>query len=220
MTSAPCILVSECNSVELSRFLPELQLAFPALPDEVVASYVREASISFCDRTSIVQQVLPIDLQCGVREVLIEPLCGMRVVAFLALSSTKECSRYPEPEQGIHRFSPCCGASSARFVPPSILELDSSPSQDRENGLWVRVSVAPDRDACEVPYELYQRYHEAILAGVKAELYLLKGQEWFDPALAEKFERKFNNAVTAANVERLLKFSRGPVSMRQRYRTV
>ena len=60
----------------------------------------------------------------------------------------------------------------------------------------------------------------ALVIGFGVFLYLLKGQEWFDPALAEKFERKFNNAVTAANVERLLKFSRGPVSMRQRYRTV
>ena len=215
-----CVLVSDCDTVPLDVFLPELQLAFGSMPDEVLGNYVREVSIRFCDRTSTVQQVLPVDLQCGVADVLLEPLCGMRVVAILSHSTSDCCApRYEGSARMPWRLG-LCGAGSARFVPPRILQLSPAPSQDRESALWVRVSVAPDRDACEVPRELYQRYHEAIIAGVKAEMYLLKGQDWFDSGLAQKFETVFNNACTAANIDRLLNYHRGPIQVRSRHRLV
>ena len=82
----------------------------------------------------------------------------------------------------------------------------------------IRVSVAPDRDACELPAQLYQRYRRAIEAGVKRDLYLLKGQEWYDPGLSGKFEKTFNQHCAAANTDRLLNFQRGPVTVRARTR--
>ena len=213
-----CVLVSDCDSVPLDVFLPELQLAFGTMPDEILGSHVRDAAIRFCRRTSVVQQVLEIDLQCGVDDILLEPLCGMQIVAIQAYSTT-DCGApiYEGSARTPMRFN-CCGAGLARFVPPRILHLSPAPSQDRKGAMWIRVSVAPDQDACEVPRELYQRHHRAILAGVKADMYLLKGQDWYDPGLAQRFEQVFGQECTSANVERLLNHHRGPIQARARHR--
>lgn len=215
-----CILVKDCDNVPLDVFLPELQLAFGTMPDEILGSHVRDAAIRFCMRTSVVQQVLQIDLQCGVDDVLLEPLCDMQVVAIQAYS-TNNCNApiYEGSARAPMRFA-CCGAGLARFVPPRILHITPAPSQDRQGAMWVRVSVAPDRDACEVPRELYARYHRAIHAGVKAEMYLLKGQDWYDPGLAQKFEQTFDHECANANIDRLLNYHRGPVQFRPRHRIV
>lgn len=211
-----CIIVSDCDSVSMEEFLPELQLAFDSMPDEVLASYVREKAIEFCDRTSIIQQELSIDFQCGVKDLLLEPLCGMQVVAIQNYATCSEPNHFLKPT--MLRFLNVCGASSARFVPPRILRLSTAPSQDRQDAMRVRVSVAPDRDACEVPAELYQRYHKAIIAGVKSEMYTL--DKWKDPALAVRFDKVFEASCTAANIDRLLNYHRGPVNMRTRARIV
>lgn len=211
-----CILVSDCDSVSMELFLPELQLAFDSMPDEVLASYVRDAAIQFCDRTSIVQQVLSLDFQCGVKDLLLIPLCGMRVVAIQKYSTYLNCDHFESPNT--LRYLNVCGASSARFVPPRVLRLSTAPSQDRQDAMRVRVSVAPDRDACEIPSELYQRYHRAIIAGVKAEIYTL--DKWANPALAARNDKIFEAACTVANIDRMLNYHRGPTQMRSRSRIV
>lgn len=211
-----CILVSECDSVSLDLFLPELQLAFDSLPDEIIANYVREIAIRFCDRTQIVQQDLVVDFQCGVPDLILEPMCGMQIVSIIRYDTAAACGDYYSFGNGRDRSS--CDAGLPRFVPPAILRLPVSPSQDRSGALQIRVGVAPDREACEIPRTLYQRYHETIIAGVKSELYTIK--PYVDAALATRFERIFNNGVTAANIDRLTNFHRGPVQMRSRKRIV
>lgn len=213
--STPCVLVSECDMIELDAFLPELQLAFQALPDEIAGHYTREAAIEFCTRTGIVQQELTIDLQCNVQDVLVESLCeSLRVDIILTVDGHRRNAA------DLFRLSCGCGVSGARFVPPNILMLDRKPTMDRPGGLHLRVGVVPIRDACEVPRDLYERFHPAIIKGAKSMLYFLKNQDWYDPQLAQEFKRQFDAAIAAAKIDQMLNYSRGPVPIKPRHRFV
>ena len=210
-----CEIISSCAMRPLADFIPEIVARVPKLFDEVAAHYVREAAIEFAQRAKVLRQIITVDLQAGVSDVLLEPDCGMHVVSIHKLCADCDCAQHYELIPG----RPCgiaCDGASVWFVPPTTLSISPSPRVDREGAFWALVSVAPDRDACELPEILYQRYSDRLVVGALSKIHLMKGEAWYDAPLADRMEKKFNAGVTVAALDRLTGHGMGPFPMKPR----
>lgn len=82
------------------------------------------------------------------------------------------------------------------FEQPNHLRIQPLPQVDVEDmGLRVRLTVLPDRDACELDELIYQRYSPVVVAGALSLLYAMPNVDgsapWSAPALAKLKEREF-----------------------------
>jgi hypothetical protein len=85
-----CYVVSGCSLRPIDDFLPEVMIAAPQVPEEIVANYVRQAAIEFCQRTHVFKQTLPVNLQACVHEILLDAECDMQIVSIRALCPSRD----------------------------------------------------------------------------------------------------------------------------------
>lgn len=89
------------------------------------------------------------------------------------------------------------------FEQPNHLHIDPIPQVDVEDiGLRVRMTVVPDRDACELDEIIYQRYAPVVVAGALQLLYAMPNIDgsapWSAPALVKMKEREYKVGMARA----------------------
>lgn len=196
--------------VELSEFIPELQLEIPELPEDILMHYVRKAAIEFCERSRVVEREIQICMQACVPNYLLESPDCTRVVAVTGI-----CRGCGGPYSRINS-KPChnsvMGGVAWWDQGEGALWVHPAPSQD--NNIMVRVSVAPEQDACEVDAILNNKYREAILAGTRMFIYAIPRREWTSQTFADTNRAEFDRRVAAAGTDRLLGGQQGSVRMK------
>lgn len=203
---------------DFSDFAHEIKLAIGDVQDDLVANYVRQAIIDLCERSQVLVRAVDIDVQCGIEDYPIEVDEDERVVSIQRICvGTQECTS----SVVLRSSEPCntgCTIHSHAiwFVPPDTLHIRPIPKQDKESAIRVFVAVAPTRDACTVDRIFYERYHEAVINGALARLYLAKTTPWHDRQLAEYHRRLFDNGVASAGMDRLTGNMRGRIKMTPR----
>lgn len=201
-------------TVTLDLFVHEIALALGDMPDGIAENFVRQAAIDFCERSQIIRRVVDIDLICGVSDYPIL-LPDERIVSIQRVCVGDRCCA----ERAVLSASAPCETGctfhghSIWFVPPDSLNIRPTPSVDRAKAIRVHVAVAPLRDACELDSVLYERYHETILDGALARLYLAKTTPWHDKELANLHKTQFDQGIAAAGLDRLTGDTRGPFKM-------
>jgi hypothetical protein len=75
-----CRIEIDVPQVELEKFLPELLLSAPGCPQEIAASYVRQAAIDMAESSSMLRRIVRVDLQAGVQSYLVEPPDCVRTI--------------------------------------------------------------------------------------------------------------------------------------------
>lgn len=201
--------------IDFSAFNHEIKLAIGEAQEDLIANYVRQAIIDLCERSQVLVRAVSLDVQCGVEDYPIEVDEDERVVSIQRICvGNQTCDsatvlRSTEPcETG------CTFHSHAIwFVPPDTLHVLPVPKEDKEAAIKVFVAVAPKRDACSVDSVFYERYHEAVINGALARLYLARATPWHDKQLAEYHRRLFDNGVAAAGMDRLTGHVRGRIKM-------
>lgn len=199
--------------IPLSDFLPEVAVMVDGAPSDMVESYIRQSAIDLAVRSQVLIRDVQIDVQAGVDEY------PVRVGDQERVESLQYMGRKPGACDCPYR-SPCgvplmCGGT-AQFKAPDRVFISPKPKQDRKQALWVRVAVAPTRDACEVDRMLYEKYHEAVVNGALARMLVIKGMPWYDAALSTFYRDSAARDITAAGVDRLTGGRRGPFKMRGR----
>lgn len=206
----PDIIYDKYPVVPLDLFLPELLLEIPELPDEIALHYVREAAIEFATRSHVLERTVTICAQDWVQDYLLEPPDCTRMLAVQSICATGCCGG------AVTRLStrPCqlaCGTVYSWYEEPNIIHITGgAASYD------VRISVAPKRDACELPSPLYERYKSAIQTGALANLYGIPRRPWSSQPLAISRRMEFDRRIASAGIDRLMGHQQGPIKMKTR----
>lgn len=195
-------------TVPISEFESFIMPYAADAPSEMLQHVVREAVVRFMRRTRIAVESVEIDLQCGVREYLVE---------------TPECEKIV----AIERVLDACAWNSVRADWPSgdlprpyswrrdhhhpVVELQYSPKED--DVVRVDYSWTIGRDGCEIPDFIYEEWEEAIKHGALAELLMMPGQEWTRPQMAQYHEGKYNQLVVEAKSRKWHNHTQGAITM-------
>ncbi|WP_147628828.1 hypothetical protein [Pelistega indica] len=204
--------------VSYSEFVPELKLALGDIPDDIAENYIREAVIAFCERSQVLVRKVEIDVQAGVGDYPIIPEGCEQIISLQRVCVGSHCIT---DRKILLSFEPCetgctVHGHSVWFVPPNTLNLRPIPTQDKAKAIIAFVAVSPSRDSCECDRIIYDRYHETVINGALARLYLAKTTPWHDRQLAEYHRTLFGAGVSAAGMDRLTGGVRGPFAMRAR----
>jgi hypothetical protein len=208
-------LITIPKKVPLHVFTPELILAVPQVPTDIAESYIRQSAIDLVEQSHCLKRDIAIATQAGVSDYQLEPgdgthtdkidqvcdwlgrpytvlpnkpcfpPCGVRCVDFCA----------PGTNGGLGTFAPLSPVV-AWFEQPNEFHVNPVPQVDVDLGFMVKLSVIPDRDACDLDELLYQRYQPAIVAGALAYLYEMPDKAWTNIALSVA-KRKESNMKTA-----------------------
>lgn len=228
-----------CNipdKVPLEEFVPELRLIANGVPSDIAAAYIRNAAIEFCERSAVLKREVFVDLQCDVREYLLEPddVDTTRTVSIDWICDARGQRHYLRPNQPCQLECPCfCGPGCEAgplqqtgpytrettwlplfFKQPNTLSVQW-PSRvllrfDGESALRVNLNVAPRRDACDLDRVLFERYLLKIVAGAAGYLLQQPKQDWSNPQLGLKYERDFKIGMAQGATDALIGESRGP----------
>ena len=90
----------------------------------------------------------------------------------------------------------------------SSIRLYPIPDESRPDQMRVRFSVAPTRDATDIPDILGERYYEHILYGARYRLAKMPGMPWTNPALAAMNQQMFEQKVRNAKVDAFMEYGR------------
>lgn len=229
----PLAAIETTPKVPLTVFLPEIRMLAPGCPDEIIASYVRQAIIEVSDKGLAIKREQFVFLQAGVREYLLEPddcvrvvaidwVCdetcnGRRMIPLPHLPCRMECSNsncWPTCGTGQFVNFGFEGPAWCTFKQPNSFWLSWTPRCDMGIGIRVRMSVAPKRDACEVDQFIYEKYAQDIHAGAAAYLLMMQGQPWYQPQLAAILQRRWLTAQGKIAGDVMLQESRGPFTAR------
>lgn len=232
MNGAP-FEIETTPKVKLDVFLPEIRMLTPGCPDEIIASYVRQAVIELSDKALALKREQWIQLQVGVREYLLAPDDCVRVVAIdWVCDETCGGRRYvPTPhlpcniQCSVSACWPTCGPGQfvgfgfeapqwVSFKQPNSFFVSFMPKCDMGIGMRVRMSVAPTRDACEIDQIIYEKYAQDIHAGAASYLLLMQGQSWYQPQLGSIMQKRWLTAQGKIAGDAMIQESRGPFSVR------
>lgn len=75
-----CRIEEAVPQVSLDEFLPELFLSAPGLPQEIAASYIRQAAIEIAENANALRRYVRVDLQAGVSNYMVEPPDCVRTI--------------------------------------------------------------------------------------------------------------------------------------------
>lgn len=196
--------------VELSVFLPELQLEIPELPDDILMHYVRKAAIEFCERSHVLQREVVICLQPCVPNYLLEPPDCTRIV--LINGVCRSCGGPYDRLTSKPCHVPAFGCLSWWDKVEGSIWLHPAPAE--RSNIMVRMSVAPEQDACEVDAVLYDRYREAILSGARHFIYAIPRREWSSQPISDSSRQEFDRRIASAGVDRLMGGQQGHVNIK------
>jgi hypothetical protein len=211
-------------TVPLTDFLPEVMQYVPDVPEFVAINSLRNAAIEFCEKTRVLQTSLtPVTLQNNKASYTIQVPPGVKFVdlvdayvddRLIIPKSSEELARiYRATDWRTLKGSP---AYVTRVVYP---EIQLVPYLETTAGevLRMRASVAPTRDATEVPETLYQEFVEQISYGARGRLYGTPKQSYTDKALAREYLMMFRSAIgeTKTRVNRGLTRASGSIEFQR-----
>lgn len=199
------------QTVPISKFTPHVVVATydqngdNPIPENVAESFIRNSAISFAEKTGILTEKININLQCGLSEYPIEASDCNTVIG---VKSAKMGDWASED----------CGCSwnwgEVQFqMIDDLLKIYPAPNDDIENGLQLEVVVIPNRDACELDAQLYDKWFDAIVNGALAELHMLPSRHFSSTTRGDYRKRMFNEDVGRATMRRVLEGNRKPLRM-------
>jgi hypothetical protein len=192
-------------TVPLTDFLPEVMQYVPDVPEFVAINSLRNAAIEFCEKTRVLQLSLaPITLQNDKANYTMQVPPGIKFVdlvdayiddRLIIPKSSEELSR-------IYRATDwrLLKGSTAYVTRVTYPEIQLVPYLETVSGevLRIRASVAPTRDATEVPETLYEEFVEQISYGARGRLYGTPKQSYTDKTLAREYLMMFRSAIGEA----------------------
>jgi len=194
--------------INLNMFLPHVQAYTIGseeegmLPEAAALSFIRNSVIAFAEKSGIITTKVKVDLQCGLKEYLIEEVSGETIIGIKSAKYRGFC----EEDCGLNWN---WGNVDFQFE-DDILTICPAPSEDSEDALELELVVIPRRDACEVDHQFYTKWFDAIIAGALKEIHLMPNFPWSSVSRADYRSREFEDAISRASIRRVMKGHRKP----------
>lgn len=202
------VLLEQFESRPLSDFHPELRFEFPALPSQLFDYYLLRTAIRMAREGNLIRRRAVVHLQPCVTRYVLEAPDGFRICAIT----------------GVHRVLLCGPCGNAVNVPRSITKSDEAVWYDEiehvlhadgmgDGKLEFLVCVEPERDACELPVEFYDKYLPTLIMGTRASIFMLSGRPWTNMRVGAAAEAEFRNMLVRDSVESKTHLQRGALKM-------
>lgn len=179
------------------------------VPRAFAIQEARNATIELARKSLNLQRDLYIDAQECVNDYTIEVEDGYNIhmVREVCCGDT---TLYPRTN------IECCpsGGCTFHFDYPCELYLDTAPSCDQQDGIYVRASVLPSQDTCKIDKWVYDKHAEDIATGALSRLMIMHGTEWYDPRQGGIMLRRWRNVMSQSRVEQAKAHNAGPVMMK------
>lgn len=200
------------RKVSLDKFLPHVKANTIGseeegmMPDNVALSFIRNSAIAFAERSGVLTETIKIDLQCGLDEYPIETSDESTVIGI----KSAELGDFNSQDCGL-----TWSWGEVMFeVEDDVLKIWPVPDKDIDRGLELEVVVAPSREACSVDAQLYTKYFDAIIDGALFEIHMMPNYPWSSVSRADYRRRQFDDKISKASVNRVLKGNRRPMKAR------
>lgn len=185
------------------------------LPESAALSFIRNAAISFAERTQILKERVVIDLQCGLSEYPVETNNFETVLAIskavVGTFSTDDPVCYFECGNRCASWS--FGEVQFEFD-DDLIRIHPAPVKDIPGGLILEVIKVPTRDACELDTQFYNKYFDAIVSGALAEIHLMPNRPWSSNAKADYRRKLFEEEVSRAVTRKVMNGGTQQLKMR------
>lgn len=210
--------------VTLDRFFPYVQPLVPGCPEPLMVQALRNAAISFCSRTDLIQRIFTPDVVAGQNAFAIDVPNDMQIGRVLAMSYKNHRLLPSTPDDtysalairgtAIGDAQPHTGSPRVYFqtTPDSgtfyVYPIPDAPAA-LAAGITLRVSFVPDQDAETVDDTLFTSYCEGIANGALGRLLLMPGQTFSNANASKVFHDKFESAVTIARRDKEMGYTSG-----------
>lgn len=201
--------------------LTEARPGLTGAPDVSILSALRRAAAHFCRQTGIWSDVLsPIKLRAGVYVYDFDAPLGGNVENILSLKINGVAITNHMRFQDMHALTrdAAGGLPTAFSITSDGGSLAVWPTPRTEDaGLVVDVlaSLSPARTSPELPDFMTNEWHDAIVAGAKADLMLIPEMPWSNPGAAMNCRAYFEEQVSRARKE-AYSGHHAPLRVRQR----
>lgn len=176
------------------------------LPEAAAVSFLRNAMITFAEKSGALTEQVTVDLQCGMDEYLIEALHCETVIgvkdASMGEFHSEDCGT---------RW--CWGNVTFTFNDDDMLTVYPVPTTDIPDGLDLTLILAPSRDACEVDSKFYDKWFEHVINGALSEIHLMPNQPWSSVSRGDYRRRLFVEGISDTIVRKVTKGVRAPMHM-------
>lgn len=186
---------------ELEDFLPFVLPHATACPEPTALKYLREAAITFCQRTRVWREVdtLPVD-GLEIQTVCVPPHSSLFEIEGAWLDGERLS---PAPFAKVAHLLDRRGQGKPQFITQTrhdaVMLLPRGPGK-----LRISMFLTPAHDAEVVPTFLYDQFGREIGWGALAEICLLPNQPFTSPDMALLFSQRFTSACDrnfAANIK-------------------
>jgi hypothetical protein len=183
--------------------LPEVYASCPGIPEASAQVYLRQAIIRFCERTHWLQREATIGLQCGVKDYPLPSVSCERIIEVSdVLHHQIPLRPFRQKEFPNHYWNHHGYTVEAMETPDVSIVLGCEPDCDDPCGLLVKWYAAPRRDACTFDSRLIEEFGEALVYGAIARVYLLPGEKFSNPKIANEYQVLFEQAMNRAKIRR------------------
>lgn len=191
----------------VSDWISRVQPGAQSAPRELVLRAIRDAVREFCTRTRYWQHQTTVTPVNGARAYAISVPDETELVDLIRV---KQGNRTPvelyaeeELEAADGTFPTTAGSviSGAYLTDRDQLGLYPAPNVDDADDVRVLVSVRPTLTGTVVSDDLHQDFVQEIACGAQAELLMMPGTAWYDPALAQYHKGVFDAAIRKGKVQ-------------------
>jgi hypothetical protein len=189
------------------EFLPDVLPFVPNAPEFAAINAIRDAAISFCQKTWYWQIDLPaIDLKEG-KSVYDIGLCPDQRIVGIVQVYYKDVLLIPKGQDELARLYRDSNWKTLKGEPRyytqrsrNEITLVPNPTLDDPASVFIRAAVAPTRDSSGIETEIYEIFLEPIAHGARAILYNTPGQPYFDRVSAREADAEFRRGVSEAKI--------------------
>lgn len=197
--------------IALEDILDDLGYEFSDVPSDALTHYLRRAAILMCRNGDLARQRATIRTQPNVENYLLEPTDDSEIVAIMDVKAIDGCMFTMRVARVTARPVRFGVGATVWFESPNELFIHS----DFEGTYLVDFSVAPTRDACEIPAVIYNEHYETLLAGARYFAHDVAGKPWSDKKLALTHYEFFLRGIKNAKIDSLMGAQRGSLQMKR-----
>jgi hypothetical protein len=205
------ITYEQFPKIALEDILDDLSYEFSHIPVDALEHYVRRAAIIMCRNGDLARQKVIVRTQPNVPNYLLEPSDDSEIVALMDVKAIDGCMWSTQVNRVTARPTRFGVGATVWFEPPNELFIHS----DYEGTYAVDFSVAPTRDACEIPAVLYNNYYEVLMSGARYFVHDVADKPWTDKKVSMLHYELFLRGIKNAKIDSLMGFQRGFLQLKR-----
>lgn len=176
----------------LTPLLRHLMPIVPEMPHSMALDMIRQKYIDFARRTRILQTILPIAYQAGVRDYQLTAPEGYSIHAIMGMEEPRSPNPWYWYGEGYGHFHQHIAYD---VIDNNIIRLRHTPSVDRPCGVKVYVALLPCDHVMEAPASIIGPFGQAWAWGVAGDAMLIPNKPWTSPELGRLYNQRYERAV-------------------------